>query len=191
MGRGRAGYSRERHVGIVWTKVALLAMGLMMLGVYVAIRPEFLPEAVEPLVVEASGGLSAFEEEMRGGRHLLQSSDKVYITGHDDDKVVYNPETNPTGDLTCKSEGQVFPPTLLLHDCARVEKLHLQLTAELLFVLPVTATGGHLPRVRSRHVQKVGFGQRVGFDLRGLGPLISLRWDCDHLRRYLRKHPPP
>eukprot|EP00614_Pseudopedinella_elastica_P030687 CAMPEP_0172615970 /NCGR_PEP_ID=MMETSP1068-20121228/62620_1 /TAXON_ID=35684 /ORGANISM="Pseudopedinella elastica, Strain CCMP716" /LENGTH=745 /DNA_ID=CAMNT_0013421271 /DNA_START=167 /DNA_END=2404 /DNA_ORIENTATION=- len=106
MGRGRAGYSRERHVGIVWTKVALLAMGLMMLGVYVAIRPEVLPEAVEPLVVEASGGLSAFEEEMRGGRHLLQSSDKVYITGHDDDKVVYNPETNPTGDLTCKSEGQ-------------------------------------------------------------------------------------
>jgi len=101
MGRGRAGYSRARIERIVGTKLAMLAMGLMMVGVYVAVRPEAVPDAAAGL---ESVGASSFEEELRHGRRLL--GDKIYVTGKDDDSVRYEKDTNPDGFKTCKSNDQ-------------------------------------------------------------------------------------
>jgi hypothetical protein len=125
LARGAKGHSVERLVATFWVRAGMMCVGLLACGLFLAVngpQHELMP-APDALAALPGGGpapaatavSAAYSADFMtdvvdgaGARaRLLLLKDGVKASGYDDDAVVYNSETNPTGQITCKSNDQV------------------------------------------------------------------------------------
>lgn len=126
LARGAKGHSVERLVATFWVRAGMMCVGLLACGLFLAVNgpqhelvpaPDALaalpgggpPPAAVALPAAYSAGFMA--DVVAGGdgarARLLLLKAGVEASGFDDDEVVYNSDTNPTGQITCKSNDQV------------------------------------------------------------------------------------